>query len=286
MLSVAALTYRYPRGTSDALDGIDFEVGRGEIFGFLGPNGAGKTTTQRILTGLLRGYRGRVRVLGRALGEHGPDYYNHIGVHFEHPNLYERLTAEENLEFYRRFFGVATESPRELLRMMDLPEGDRRKVGQYSQGMKVRVMLARSLLNRPKLWFLDEPTAAQDPQHQVSVRDLIRERRGAGTTVFLTTHNMTVAEELCDRVALIVNGRIAAVDSPRNLRLGHGRKVARLEYRTAEGLRRGDFELDVPASKEAFVAAVRAHDVETIHTLEPSLEDVFIKITGRRLGSG
>ena len=282
---VRALHYRYPAAEEPVLHDLGFEIREGEIFGFLGPNGSGKSTTQKLLTRILLGWQGEAEVFGRDLRAAGPDYYNEIGVCFEFPNLYEKLSAEENLEFYRRFFDGATDSGAALLERLDLPLRDPRPVGQYSKGMKMRVVLARSLLNRPRLWFLDEPTAGQDPQHSVLVRRLIRERAEAGASVFLTTHNMTVAEELCDRVAFLVGGRIARIDTPRRLKLDHARKVVRVEVRAGEALETHDFRLEDAAEKSAFLELVRERPVETIHTLEPTLEDVFLQVTGRRLDS-
>jgi fluoroquinolone transport system ATP-binding protein len=283
VLRARGLAYRYPGSLGPVLRGLDFEIREGEIFGFLGPNGSGKSTTQKLLTRILPGYQGEVEIFGRKLSAMGDDFYNRIGVCFEFPNLYEKLTAEENLEFYGGFFDVATEKPSELLERLDLPVGDRRSVGQYSKGMKMRLVLARSLMNRPRLWFLDEPTAGQDPEHAVQVRELIRERAASGTTVFLTTHNMTVADELCDRVAFLVAGEITAVDTPRQLKLGHARKVARVEAANGAGTEIRDFPIQDELGKQRFIEWVRDRDVQTIHTLEPSLEDVFLKMTGRGL---
>jgi len=289
MLTADRLTFTYPRAASPAVRGLSFAIEKGEIFGFLGPNGSGKTTTQRILTGLQHGYGGSVEVFGQALAALGPDYYNRIGVCFEQPNLYEQLTAEENLSFYAGLFDVPTERPADLLRSLDLPVGDRRTAGQFSKGMKMRLALARSLLNRPQVWFLDEPTAGQDPGHSVAIRQLIAAQRDRGTTVFLTTHNMTVADELCDRVALLVDGRIAAMDTPRRLKLEHARRLVRVEYRPREGsdaIVSAEFALDEPRAKAEFLTLVRDHEVETIHTTEPTLEEVFLRLTGSRLLAG
>jgi fluoroquinolone transport system ATP-binding protein len=282
-LRVRDLRYRYPGALGPVLRGLDFEIGAGEVFGFLGPNGSGKSTTQKLLTRILPGYRGEAEIFGRDLRSMGDDFYNRIGVCFEFPNLYEKLTAEENLEFYGRFFDVPTERPSELLERLDLPVGDRRSVAQYSKGMKMRLVVARSLLNRPRFWFLDEPTAGQDPEHAVQVRELIRERAASGTTVFLTTHNMTVADELCDRVAFLVAGEITVIDTPRQLKLRHTQKIARVEAVTGAGVEIRDFPLQDELGKHRFIEWIRDRDVQTIHTLEPSLEDVFLKMTGRGL---
>lgn len=283
VLTVEHVSYTYPRSTIQALQDVSFEIAEGEVVGFLGPNGAGKTTMQKVLTGILTGYRGDVRVFGKDLKELGSDYYNKIGVSFEFPNLYNRLTAEENLNFYRRFFDVPTIEPVKLLAHFDLPINDKRTVGQYSKGMKMRLTLLRSLLNNPQLWFLDEPTTGQDPQHSVMIRDTIKEKRDKGASIFLTTHNMTLADELCDRVAFIVDGRIAAFDTPRNLKIAHAKKVVRVEFREDGDLKTKDFSLEDERSKSDFIDLVRMSTVETIHTLEPSLEAVFIKLTGREL---
>lgn len=283
VLTVDNLSYTYPKSSVRALREVGFEMSEGEIVGFLGPNGAGKTTTQKILTGILSGYQGEVHVFGGRLRDLGSDYYNRIGVSFEFPNLYNRLTAEENLNFYRRFFDVPTEEPSALLARFDLPVNDRRTVSQYSKGMKMRLTLLRSLLNNPQLWFLDEPTTGQDPRHSVMIRDIIREQRDRGTSIFLTTHSMTLADELCDRVAFIVDGGITAFDTPRNLKMAHARKVVRVEYRENSAVKARDFSLEDAAGKDAFIDLVREAAIETIHTTEPSLEDVFIRITGRGL---
>ncbi len=285
-VEVEALTYRYPGAGEPVLRGLDFAIAAGEIFGFLGPNGSGKTTTQKLLARLLAGYGGSMRVFGGEVAEQPPAYFERIGVSFEAPNLYERLTARENLEFYRGFFDGETTGADDLLRRLDLPARDRRPVAQYSKGMKMRVVLARSLVNQPDLWFLDEPTGGQDPAHAVAIRELIRERAAEGTAVFLTTHDMAVADSLCDRVAFLTDGGLAAVGAPRELRLAHRRNAVRVEVREGDALVAREFSLDHSAEKEAFLSLVRDGPVETIHTLEPSLEDVFLAVTGRRLDNG
>ncbi len=283
IVDVEELRYCYPGGARRVLEELTFEIGEGEVFGFLGPNGSGKSTTQKLLTRILRGYEGAIRVFDRDLEAQGPEYHEHMGVCFEIPNLYEKLTAVENLEFYRRFYGVDCEEPAQLLEQLDLPPDDKRPVGQYSKGMKMRVVLARSLVNRPRIWFLDEPTSGQDPEHAVRIRDLVREKADAGTTVFLTTHDMSVADSLCDRVAFLTEGRIAATGSPRELKLAHATRAVRVELRQGGVTRAHEFDLDQAASKAAFLELVGRERVETIHTLEPTLEDVFLAVTGRGL---
>lgn len=305
MIEVADLSFTYAGSDLPAIKGVDFEVGDGEIFGFLGPSGAGKSTTQKILIGLLREYSGRLSVFGRNLPEWGPEYYERVGVSFEQPNHYLKLTALENLSYFASLFGGETESPRQVLESVGLQESADMRVGKFSKGMRNRLNLARSLINKPQLLFLDEPTAGLDPVNAQRVRDLIAEVRDNGTTVFLTTHDMGTADELCDRVAFIVDGEISLIDSPRELKLRHGKRAVRVEYAApvedsvpegaregapggahmgaAAGRRRQDFELDGLADNQGFLALLRDTHVETIHTQEATLEDVFIEVTGRGL---
>ena len=283
ILGTRRLTFTYPKGEAPAVRELDFAIERGEVFGFLGPNGSGKSTTQKLLTRILHGYQGEVEVFGKDLRDQGSAYYNDVGVCFEFPNLYGKLSAEENLDFYRDFFDGPTEATRDVLERLDLPVADRRLVGQYSKGMKMRLVLARSLLNRPRLWFLDEPTTGQDPEHAVLIRKLIREKADAGTTAFLTTHDMTVADELCDRVAFIVEGRIVVIDSPRHLKLANARKAVRIEYREGGKMLSDELPFEDEADRRRLARLIEQHEIETLHTLEPSLESVFLKLTGRGL---
>jgi fluoroquinolone transport system ATP-binding protein len=283
LLEAAGLTFTYPGAGEPAVRGLDFGIAEGEVLGFLGPNGSGKTTTQKLLTRILHGYEGRVEVFGRDLATQGSAYHDRIGVCFELPNLYGKLTAEENLRFYGDFFEGPTEEVEAVLQRLDLPVGDRRLVGQYSKGMKMRLVLARSLLNRPRLWFLDEPTTGQDPEHAVLIRGLIRERAAAGTSVFLTTHDMAVADDLCDRVAFIVQGALVTVDAPRRLKLAHAGRRVRVEYRDGDATRTAELGIGDAAGRRALARLVADHEIETLHTLEPSLESVFLKLTGRGL---
>lgn len=283
VIVVDELRMRYRGAATPAVDGISFTVAAGEIFGFLGPNGAGKSTTQRILTGLLRGHQGRADVLGRAVSRWGPDYYELIGVGFELPAHFSRLTARENLSAFGGLYAGPVEQPGRLLELVDLAEAADRVVGEFSKGMQMRLNLARALVNRPRVLFLDEPTSGMDPVHATTVRDLIRRQPEQGRTVFLTTHDMATAEQLCDRVAFMVDGRIAAIDTPRNFRLAHGQPCVVVEYRDPDGLRRKEFPLPAIGHDPAFAELLRHHVVETIHTREASLDDVFVAVTGGRL---
>lgn len=283
MIEVDELRFTYPGAERAAVDGLRFEVDRGEVFGFLGPNGAGKSTTQKILIGLLREYEGTVSVLGRRLSEWGSDFYEHIGVAFEFPNHYLKLTGRENLTYFRALYAEGTRRPEELLDQVDLADAAEVPVSQYSKGMKCRLSIARALLNDPELLFLDEPTTGLDPVSARRIKTLIREKREAGKTVFLTTHDMTAAHELCDRVAFIVDGRIALVDAPRSLELQHGERRVRVEYLKNGRTETREFALDGLGGETEFLELIRNADLQRIHTLEATLEDVFIGVTGRRL---
>jgi fluoroquinolone transport system ATP-binding protein len=286
MIEVRGLRFTYPGGAGEAIHGLDFEVRAGEVFGFLGPSGAGKSTTQKIVIGLLKGYSGSVRVRGREVSRLGGALYKGIGVSFEVPTLYSRLTAEENLRFFASLYRGPTASPGELLALVGLEDDARTRVAAFSKGMKMRLNLCRALLNRPSLVFLDEPTTGQDPAIARRVKDLILGLKGEGRTVFLNTHDMAVADEICDRVAFIVDGGLRLIEAPRELRLrraARDRRAVRVEY--AEGGRRAaaEFPLQGLASNAAFLSLLAAKPVETIHTLEPTLEEVFLEVTGRRL---
>lgn len=283
MLSVRDMTFTYPAGDAPAVRGLSFAVGRGEIFGFLGPSGAGKSTTQKILIGLLRGYEGDIEVMGRDLGSWGPDYYERVGVSFELPNHYQKLTALENLNFFRSLYSKATEDPMRLLGMVGLGEDANTRVSQFSKGMQMRLTFVRALLHRPELIFLDEPTAGLDPVNARRLKDIILGFKDEGRTTFLTTHDMTVADQLCDRVAFIVDGRIALIDSPRKLKIRQGERKVRVEYRKDRRTETDEFPLDGLGNDEGFLRLLRREQIETIHTEEATLEDVFIQTTGRRL---
>ncbi len=283
VIVVDELRMRYRGATTYAVDGISFTVAEGEVFGFLGPNGAGKSTTQRILTGLLRGHDGRAEVLGRPVTRWGADYFEHIGVGFELPAHFSRLTARENLAAFAGLYRGPVDEPGVLLDLVDLTAAADRVAGEFSKGMQMRLNLARALVNRPRLLFLDEPTSGMDPVHATKVRELIRSQPEQGRTVFLTTHDMATAEQLCDRVAFIVDGRIAAIDTPRNFRLAHGRSRVVVEYREEDVVRRTEFPLSGIGGDPAFGALLREHEVETIHTREATLDDVFVAVMGRGL---
>ncbi|MFB6170238.1 MAG: ATP-binding cassette domain-containing protein [Haloarculaceae archaeon] len=277
------LRYTYRGSEQPALDGLDFAVESGEVFGFLGPSGAGKTTTQKILTGLLDDYEGRVSVLGRPVDEWGPELYRRIGVSAETPSLYHKLTGRENLELFGSLYGGSVRDPLSLLDAVGIADAVDRRVGTYSKGMRMRLSVVRALLHDPELVFLDEPTGGIDPSNARDVMEVVEGLREDGTTVFLTTHDMSVADRLCDRVAFIVDGALPVVDTPRELKLAHGRPRVRVEYQDDGAVATREFPLSDLADDEAFQALLASGRVETIHTEEATLADVFIAVTGEAL---
>ena len=283
MISASDLSFSYHKTSNPAIQNLSFEVQQGEIFGFLGPSGAGKSTTQKILIGLLAGYSGSVSVFGQPLKEGRSDYYERIGVSFEFPNHFLKLSAIENLAYFGKLYSKKTIPPEELLGMVNLREDGKIPVGQYSKGMKNRLSVARAILHVPELLFLDEPTSGLDPVNARTIKNLIKAQKDAGATIFLTTHDMAVADELCDRVAFLVEGKIAAVDRPRDLKIRFGQSRVRVESDGTGGTNRHEFPLEGLGENAEFISLLRGGRIQTIHSMEATLEDVFIKITGRGL---
>ncbi|WP_258084242.1 ABC transporter ATP-binding protein [Thermococcus thermotolerans] len=269
-------------GEVRGVDGLSFSVEGGEIYGFLGPNGAGKTTTVKILVKIIKDYRGTVRVFGKDLREWGKDYYNRIGVSFEFPAVYSKLTALENLEFFASFYRKHLD-PLEVLKVVGLESEADKLVSGFSKGMKKKLDLARALLPDPEILFLDEPLEGLDPASARRIKDLLLEMRESGKTVFLTTHNMYVADELCDRVAFIVDGKIALVGNPGELKVRMGKRVIKVEYVASGDVRTAEFPLEGISQNEEFLDILRNYEVVRINTEEPTLEEIFLKVTGRRL---
>ncbi len=201
-----------------ALDQISFSVERGEVFGFLGPNGAGKTTTIKILTGQLRPTSGQAWVMGCDVVEQRQQLKPQIGVVFETQNIYERLSGRDNLAFFARLYGVNSGRVDDVLTQVGLDARAKDRVKKYSNGMKQRLLIARALLHQPKVLFLDEPTRGLDPKVAREIRAFVAALSRQGVTVFLTTHYMEEADQLCDRVAILDRGRIVALDVPERLK--------------------------------------------------------------------
>ena len=285
MISVKNLTYTYPGAKEEVLHGLNFKIAEGEIFGFLGPSGAGKSTTQKILIGLLKEYSGQVRIMNREVSEWGHEYYEHVGVSFELPNHYLKLTALENLNYFRSLYSGETVDPMEILEWVGLKEDADKRVSDFSKGMKVRLNVGRGLLHKPKLLFLDEPTSGLDPVNARKIKDMVLGLRERGTTVFVTTHNMMVADELCDRVAFITAGKISVIDAPSVLKKRYGKRNVRVEYLNgSQEIQQREFPLDHLGDNRDFIQLLRsAQHIETIHTQETTLENIFIEVTGQEL---
>lgn len=277
--TVKNLSYRYPKAKQDAVSGLDFEVREGEIFGLLGPSGAGKSTTQKILTKLLEDYTGSIQCFSEDLRKTGKAYYEQIGVGFEMPVHFTKLTAMENLRFFQSFY-KKTAGIEELLTRVGLWEYRDIRVGEYSKGMKVRLNFVRAMINAPRILFLDEVTNGLDPANARIIKDMIAEFRQAGGTVFLTTHLMSDVEQLCDRVAFCVQGKLAEVSTPRELKLRYGKRIVTVEYREAGKVESRSFPMENIGSDAEFLSCLKDREVETIHSGETSMEDIFIKVTG------
>jgi len=280
-IKVDNITFAY--GDLEAVGGLSFEVAPGEILGFLGPNGAGKSTTIKILTGQLTPKSGNAQVLGVDMIRDDPETQAQIGVCFEEKNLYETMSGTENLKFYASLFGLKDVDTDELLRRVGLADRANDRVAKYSKGMRQRLMMARTLVNTPKVLFLDEPTDGLDPVSSQSIRKLIKREADRGAAVLLTTHDMNEANELSDRVAFINEGKLYAIDTPENLKLQYGKRSVRVRTRDEGGIKEQIVSLEEAGAGDALRAAVGSPGLMTIHTEEATLEAIFIEMTGRGL---
>jgi fluoroquinolone transport system ATP-binding protein len=284
MIQVEQLTYRYPGAARPAVSDVSFTVAPAEIFGLLGPSGAGKSTTQRVLTRLNRRFQGTVQVLSRRIEVWDHSFYEHIGVGFELPNHYLRLTGRENLDFFASLFSQTTCPSGEWLERVGLGDAAEERVADYSKGMKMRLNFARALLNDPKVLFLDEPTAGLDPVNSSVLKDLIRAEREKGKTILLTTHNMADVDELCDRVGFLVDGELGVTDVPAELKARYGRRSVRVEYSEEDDSPvSAEFPLNGLGRNEAFLRILTERRVRSLHSQEASLDRVFADVTGARL---
>jgi ABC-2 type transport system ATP-binding protein len=273
----------YAYGDHLAVDGVSFEVMSGEIVGFLGPNGAGKSTTIKMLTGQLVPSGGSLTLLGRDAMKERPDVQPEVGVAFEEKNLYAEMSAKENLVFFARLFGIRDLDVEGLLRRVGLADRMNDRVSNYSKGMRQRLMVARALVNKPKLLFLDEPTDGLDPVSSKALREVIREEAARGAAVLLTTHDMLEADALSDRVAFIDKGKLIALDTPENLKQAHGIRAVKVHRRDDDGAKDEIIPLDESDTGARIAAAVTKPGLLSVHTEEATLEEIFIKLAGRGL---
>jgi len=266
-----------------AVSDVSFSVQRGEIFGLLGPNGAGKTTTIRMLTGQLDPSRGSAIVAGCDTLKHRQHLKERIGVVFEDQNLYERLSAQQNLAFSCWLYGLPKSRIDEVLALVQLRDRAKDRISTFSNGMRQRIMIARALLHRPPVLFLDEPSRGLDPVSAQEVRRTIQRLSQEGTTILLTTHLMEEADQLCQRVAFLVNGKIVANDTPRSLKLSHGQRTMTVTLNEAGALTEHTIKLDDPHDQAMLAHWMDQGLVCAIHTNEATLEEVFIEVAGVQL---
>lgn len=281
MIDVKNLTFTYGRD-KQVLHGLDFHVDDGEIYGFLGPNGSGKSTTQRILTGILKGFGGKVSLFEKDISVmHSRKISQKIGVLFEFPYLYSNLSAMDNLLYFSSFYPKRQlRDAEELLEKLEFKKDFLHKpVSSYSKGMRQRVSMARALISNPRLLFLDEPTSGLDPAGAVLFRKIIEEERKKGTTIFLTTHNMLDADLLCDRVAFLADGKIAVIDTPGKLKEKGRNGYAAVTW-TYQGIKKEEM-IRISEMERGFPFVY--DEIISIHSQEPTLEEMFIQYTGRRL---
>lgn len=279
MIEVSALRYAYPGAASATLNDVSFRVAAGEVYGLLGPSGAGKSTTQKILMGLLRGYSGEASLFGEPVAALGRGLYERIGVSFELPALYLRLTAMENLKLFAALYRKANRDPMEVLSAVDLQDEANKRVEQFSKGMRMRLNLARAMLHDPELLFLDEPTTGQDPARSRRIRELILGLKARGKTIFLTTHNMAEAAEVCDQVGFLVGGRIPVSGKPADLMRQFGKRELDATIAAPAGVEQRVFPMEGIGSNADFLQVLASGQVVSMHTREASLDDIFIAAT-------
>jgi fluoroquinolone transport system ATP-binding protein len=281
MIEVEKLVFKYPKNDSPTLKGLSFNVDKGEVFGFLGPSGAGKSTAQKVLYKILKGYKGNVKIDGKDLSQWGSNYLEKIGVGFELPNHYLKLTGRENLNLFASFYKTKrNKSIEELFEMVDLSEAIDKPVEAYSKGMKMRLNFIRAIQHNPDILFFDEPTSGLDPVNAHKIKQHILDLKSEGKTIFVTTHSMEAADDICDRVALIVDGELEITDTPKNLKKQFGKEALSVELNNGEQM---EFPLKKMGFNEEFLAFIKKDEVKRIHTQEATLEEVFISVTGKAL---
>ena len=280
MIDVKNLNFSYT--ATPFISNVAFSVEKGQIFGFLGPSGAGKSTLQKILTGLLTTYSGQVQVSGQEAKFRSHSFYEQIGVDFEFSSLYEKLTGRENLDFFASLYKKRRDADPLLERLGLLKDTDK-KISDYSKGMKSRLNFIKALLHDPALLFLDEPTSGLDPRNARLMKDMILEEKEKGKTIILTTHNMYDATELCDQVAFIVDGKLKALDTPKNLIMSRGASQVTYTFRENDRLFEQKALLHQTGSDEKLQQLILNNQLLSIHSSEPTLNDIFVELTGRKL---
>lgn len=281
MIQVTDLEFTYPKSDQPTLKGLNFEIGKGEIFGFLGPSGAGKSTTQKLLYKILTHYKGSLLVEGKNIRDWDNSYFEKIGVGFELPNHYLKLTGKENMDLFASFYrNTNNRNLPALFEQVDLQAAMNKPVEAYSKGMKTRLNFIRAIQHNPDILFFDEPTSGLDPVNAHKIKQLILEQKNLGKTIFITTHNMETADQLCDRVSFIVDGALRVTGTPKQLKNSYGRAAVLVECNDGK---QAEFPLHGLGTNTAFLQFLAGDELKRIHTLEASLEEVFIQITGKKL---
>ena len=279
MFDVKDLRFKYPKNKEETIKGISFNIKKGEIFGFLGPSGAGKSTTQKLLLKLLNGAEGKITFNGKNIQELKSSFYESIGVSFEMPIHFSKMTAYENIRFFQELYEKKADI-QTLMEKVGLWKDKDKLVSEYSKGMKIRLNIVRALINEPDMLFLDEPTNGLDPKNAMILKDMIRDFRDQGGTVFITSHIMSDIEQLCDRVAFIVDGKIVELASPRDLKIRYGKKAITVDYMKDGEKHQHVIDMNQKTSKKELADLILNYDIETIHSGETTLEDIFIQVTG------
>lgn len=283
VFEIRNLKFRYPKAKEDTIKSISFDVVKGKIVGLLGPSGAGKSTTQKILIKLIDGYEGEILYKGKDLKSYGNSFYEDVGVGFEIPVHFNKLTALENMKYFAQLYKKNINYT-ELFEKVNLSSAMNQNVGEFSKGMKVRLNFIRSLLNDPEVIFLDEPTNGLDPTNAKIIKDLILDLKKQNKTVFITTHLMGDVEQLCDEVIFITKGKIVETSTPRDLKLKYGKKEIKVEYKeNGDNLIVKNFALEKLGENKEFLELIKTKNIETIHSGETSLENIFIKVTGEEV---
>lgn len=281
MIKVKNLSYQYPKSKVSALKNLNFEIDQGEIFGFLGPSGAGKSTTQKILYKILGDYSGEISVNNKPLKDWGNEYFEKIGVGFELPNHYLKLTAKENLKLFASFYQTPKIQDFDtLFETFGLSDSINKRVEEFSKGMKMRLNFIRAIMHNPDILFFDEPTSGLDPINAQKIKRHITKLKNEGKTIFVTTHDMTAADELCDRVSFISDGEICLTEKPSVLKNTHGKHAVKVELQTGQT---AEFPVKDLGNNPNFLEFIASNEVMRINTLEATLDEVFIKVTGTKL---
>lgn len=268
-------------GKFTAVNRLDLTVPQGQLFGFLGPNGAGKTTTIRVLTGSQIPSAGSVTVMGYNIPAHFEEAKPLFGYVPDTENHMEEFSGRENLRLFAQLYGATFDRVDEVLARLELSEAADLSVDSYSKGMRRKLLIAREILHRPGILYLDEPTANLDAHSTELVRNLLRELAADGATIFLTTHNMEEVEQICDRVAILCRGELVDCDTPTNFVTRHAQRIVNAQFEREGAVCRESLNLDVEPERHRLAEIVRDEQCVRVHSQEFDFEDVFLKLTGQ-----